>query len=192
VGQTMPIPMALGADSDQSVSEESVPDTPRFGALYERYRQPIHAYLRSRTNTDEDAADLTQQVFLRALEALPRYQHRQVAFSAWLFRIARNAAVDFHRRSHAALTWDLVPVGLQPIAQTNLEATVIHQESLIRLRELFLGLNPESRELLTLRFAGQLTAPEIASVVGAGEAATRKRLSRLLQRLKERYDAPTF
>ncbi|MGH2390181.1 MAG: RNA polymerase sigma factor [Chloroflexota bacterium] len=194
MGQTMPISTAPtpAALSDPGIPGETAPDVSRFGVLYERYRQPIHAYLRSRTSTDEDADDLTQQVFLRALEALPRYRPRQVAFSAWLFRIARNAAVDFHRRSHAAITWDLVPVGLQPIAQTNLEAAVIHQESLIRLRELFLGLKPESRELLTLRFVGQLTAPEIAAVVGAREAATRKRLTRLLQSLKERYDAPTF
>jgi RNA polymerase sigma-70 factor (ECF subfamily) len=194
MGQNLSILTAptLNALSDPCLLGETVPDASRFGVLYERYRQPIHAYLRSRTSTDEDAADLTQQVFLRALEALPRYRPRQVALSAWLFRIARNAAVDFHRRSHAAITWDLVPVGLQPIAQTNLEATIIHQESLVRLRELFLGLNPESRELLTLRFVGQLTAPEIAAVIGAREAATRKRLTRLLQSLKERYDAPIF
>jgi DNA-directed RNA polymerase specialized sigma24 family protein len=68
---------------------------------------------------------------------------------------------------------------------------MIEQESLARLRELFVALNVESRELLTLRFAGRLTAPEIATVIGASEAATRKRLTRLMQSLKERYDEPT-
>ncbi len=162
-----------------------------FGALYERYRERIYAYLRSRTTTEEDAADLTQQVFVQALDALPRYRAQQVTFGAWLFRIARNVAGDFHRRRKATVPWDLVPEALQRAAPADLVNRMIEQESLARLRELFVALNVESRELLTLRFAGRLTAPEIATVIGASEAATRKRLTRLMQSLKERYDEPT-
>ena len=166
-------------------------DPSSFGRLYSRYRQRIYAYLLSRTTTEEDAADLTQQVFVQALDALHRYHAGQATFAAWLFRIARNVAVDFHRRRRATTTWDLIPEALQPKSHADLPARLIEQESLARLRALFMALNPESRELLTLRFAGQLTAPEIASVIGVSEAATRKRLARLLQSLKERYDDST-
>jgi RNA polymerase sigma-70 factor (ECF subfamily) len=166
-------------------------DPAGFATLYERHRERIYAYLRSRTTSEEDAADLTQHVFAQAWAALAHYRAHQGTFGAWLFRIARNVAVDFHRRHRATVPWDLVPELLQPAAPEDLATRMIEQESLVRLRELFVALNAESRELLTLRFAGQLTAPEIATVLGASEAATRKRLTRLLQRLKERYDEPT-
>jgi RNA polymerase sigma-70 factor, ECF subfamily len=181
----------FAAANEASSTLDPTPDPEHFGALYERYRDRIHAYLRSRTTSEEDAADLTQQVFAQALGALPRYRARQLSFGAWLFRIARNVAVDFHRRRKATVPLDLVPEALQPAATEDTASRVLEEESLARLRELFIALNAESRELLTLRFVGQLTAPEIAAVLGISEAAIRKRLTRLLQSLKERYDEPT-
>ena len=183
---------AQRAPADEAaLAPDARPDPAHFGALYERYRERIYAYLRSRTTSEEDAADLTQHVFVQALDALPRYRAQQATFGAWLFRIARNVAVDFHRRRRATVPWDLVPEALQPTAPTDPATRLIEQESIARLRALFVALNAESRELLTLRFAGQLTAPEIAAVLGISEAAIRKRLTRLLQSLKERYDEPT-
>jgi RNA polymerase sigma factor (sigma-70 family) len=87
--------------------------------------------------------------------------------------------------------WDLVPEALQPTVTEDPAAAMVEQEAQARLRALLLALTPESRELLALRFVGQLTALEIATVIGASEAATRKRLARLLQSMKERYNAPT-
>jgi len=188
MAQTEAVPVAPADEAALVAQAQS--DSNRFGTLYERYRERIYAYLRSRTTSEEDAADLTQYVFVQALAALAHYRVHQVTFGAWLFRIARNVAVDFHRRRRATVPWDLVPEALQPAAPEDLATRLIEQESLARLRELFVALNTESRELLTLRFAGQLTAPEIATVIGASEAATRKRLTRLLQRMKERYDEP--
>ena len=74
-----------------------------FGTLYDRYLGRIYAYLRARSSNDEEAADLTQQVFLQALDALPRYREGRVPFAAWLFRIARNAAIDSHRRRRTSV-----------------------------------------------------------------------------------------
>jgi RNA polymerase sigma-70 factor (ECF subfamily) len=167
-------------------------DAAAFDQLYTCYRPRLYAYLRSRTATDDDAADLTQQVFLQALAALPRSRNEHATFAAWLFRIARNAAVDFHRRQHRATTTrSLLQRALRPATQQDeLTSRLIYQESLARLRVQYAALDPDSRELLRLRFAAQLTAPEIAHVLGVREAAVRKRLTRLLQRLKERYDEP--
>jgi RNA polymerase sigma-70 factor (ECF subfamily) len=69
-------------------------DIAAFEPLYLRYRERIYGYLRTRLKSDEDATDLTQQVFLQAMHAPPRYKSRGVPFAVWLFRIARNAAIN--------------------------------------------------------------------------------------------------
>src|SRR5712691_9291604 len=67
-----------------------------FGALYDRYVGRVYAYLRARTDGPDEAGDLTQHVFVQALDALPRYRGGGAAFAGWLFRIARNAASNVH------------------------------------------------------------------------------------------------
>jgi len=156
-----------------------------FDPLYERYIDRVYAYLRARTTTLEDAADLTQQVFMHALAALPRY--RDGSFAAWLFRIARNAAVDAHRRRRATVPWDLLPEALHPLAEDDAEAHLLAREARERVRFLVAALPPDKRELLALRYAARLSTAEIAAVIGKSEAATRQQLSRVLHALQEQY-----
>jgi len=81
-----------------------------------------------------------------------------------------------------------VPEALQPTAEQDLEMDVLRREALDRVRALIRTLDGDTRELLALRFAGRLTVGEIAAVIGKSEAATRKKLSRTIQGLKEHYD----
>lgn len=175
---------------DESALVEAAQDSPTaFGVLYHRYLNRIYAYLRARCANAEDAADLTQQVFLRALDALPSYRGtRDGAFAAWLFRIARNVAVDDHRRHHGTIAWDLLPEALQPAMEHDLAADLLRREASERLRHLFAQLDADTRELLLLRFAARLSIAELAAVVGKSEAATQKKLFRAIRALKERYD----
>lgn len=162
-------------------------DPAAFGVLYQRYLGPVYWYLRARTNSTEDADDLTQQVFLQALAALPRYRERGVPFAAWLFRIARNVATTFRYRQRRTVSWQAVPYVRTPCADQDPEAQALRHETLGQLGDLLAALDPEKRELLTLRFAAELTAREIAAVVGKSEAAVKKQLARTLQALKEQY-----
>lgn len=187
------ISAAHRAGADSVVSDETAlvqaaqADRAAFGPLYECYVDRIYAYLRARTGNAEDAADLTQQVFLQALDALPRYRSGSAPFAAWLFRIARNSAINFHRRHPNTITWDLVPEALQPIVEDDLVGRVVRQERFVRLRALFGALDPAARELLLLRFTAQLTIAEIAAVLGTSDGATKMRLRRALRALKEKY-----
>jgi len=162
-----------------------------FGPLYDRYVDRIYAYLWARTSSAEDAADLTQHVFVQALDALPRYRAGRVPFAAWLFRIARNAATDWRRRQHATVAWDLVPDALHPQASDEVEARVLRQEDLIRLRALLAALDAETREALILRFTAGLTLADVGAVIGKSEEATRKKIARALHTLKEQYHDDT-
>jgi RNA polymerase sigma-70 factor (ECF subfamily) len=165
-------------------------DPVAFGILYQRYLPRIYRYLRARSGSDEDAADLAQQVFLRALDAIPNYHERGLPFAAWLFRIARNLVID-GQRARRITTVDLHAVEHLTHAPGNHTPEVIylHEEELTQLRSLLASLEPSKRELLELRFAAELSTREIAAVVGKREAAVRKQISRTLHTLKEHYDA---
>lgn len=93
-------------DAEASLVRAAQADPRLFAALYQRYADRVYADLRARTSLPEDAADLTQQAFLQALDALPDYRPGRAPFAAWLFRIARNIAVDHHRRHRQTVTWD--------------------------------------------------------------------------------------
>lgn len=177
---------------DRDLVREALSDRQYFGALYERYRDRVYAYLRARTTTPEDASDLMQHVFLQALDHLPRYRGERDAFAAWLFRIARNAAVDFHRRSRDTIQWDHVPEGLLPTTSEELTGKLLYQDEIARLRQLVDRLDKDVQELLALRFAAQLSIKEIAVVLGKREATVKKRLDRTVSRLKEAFHDATY
>jgi len=164
-------------------------DVAQFTVLYHLYVERVHRYMLARTHSAEDAADLTQQVFLQALDALPRYRERGVPFGAWLFRIARNIVVDANRRPQQTTTWDDVPLVLEPSHAGDPEATALRGEALTQLRALLVQLDPSKRELLALRFAAGLSSRQIADVLGKREAAVKKQLTRIINTLKEQYHA---
>jgi RNA polymerase sigma-70 factor (ECF subfamily) len=181
--------LTLRADADDRSEEVALvraaqADPAAFGALYQYYFNRVYWYLRARTPTAEDAGDLTQQVFLNALEALPRYRVRGLPFAAWLFRIARNSASNFGRRQRPTLSWEQLPTASTDTAPDP-EELALHNDDLRHLGALLATLSPEKRDYLALRFAAGLTIPEIASVVGKREAAVRKQITRTLHTLKE-------
>lgn len=174
-------------DAEQALVERAKTSPAAFAVLYERYVMYVYHYLRTRSETDEDAKDLTQQVFLKAFAALPRYRARGVPFKAWLFQIASHLATDTYRRREKHVTWDLLPEAMHAFSEQNPETILIEHEAQARLRQLLLDLGTYNRELLALRFAAQLSSTEIAKVVGKSPAAVKKQLTRLLQTLKEAF-----
>lgn len=155
--------------------------------LYQRYLPQIYRYLRARTGNADDAADLTQQVFLKALAALPGYRPCGRPFITWLLRIARNAVADFYRRRRSTVAFELVPEAPWGAHQESPESIVLRREELALLQALYLRLDPAKQELLALRFAAGLSVPEIAAVIGKREAAVRKQLYRIVLQLKEQF-----
>ncbi|HEY7342870.1 MAG TPA: sigma-70 family RNA polymerase sigma factor [Ktedonobacterales bacterium] len=180
------------SSQDEPTDEDALVEAARhdpaaFAALYQRYFARVYRYLRIRLQLEEDTADLAQQVFLKALDALPRYQSRNAPFAAWLFAIARHALADRFRRS--PVTLPLEAAG-HVLADHEMEAAVLRRESIEQLTTLLGSLNSDARDLLALRFAAGLTTPEIAAILGKRPETVRKALSRLLQSLKEQYHAP--
>lgn len=158
-----------------------------FAALYERHLPDIYSYLLAHSGSEEDAADLAQQVFTKALGALPRYRQRGIPVSVWLFRIAHNVMVDYHRRKRPTVTWETLPESSHPASPDNVEAAVIGREDVERLVTVLARIEPEKRGLLALRFAAGLTIHEIATILDRRDAAVRSELRRLLRVLHEEF-----
>lgn len=176
-------------DEETRLIRAAQADITAFDALYDRYLPRVYRYARAHSADAHDATDLTQLVFLRALEALPRYQPRGVPFAVWLFRIARHAVIDAHRRQRPSVSWETLPEAQSPVASESLDQALIRQEEQGRLRDAISRLTGEQRELLALSVAAGLSAPEIALALGIRPDAVRKRLSRVIANLKERYHA---
>lgn len=181
-----------GDAADEALVRASQHDLTAFGALYARYQDRIYTYLRARTGQTEDAADLTQQVFVQALDALPRYRSQGLSIAAWLFRIARNAATDWQRRQRPTVPWDALPEAFQPCAPETADGGLLRREAVAPLYALLAGLDAQTREALVLRFTAQLTLAEIGAVLGKSEEATRKQITRALHALKEQYHDDTL
>src|SRR4051812_8533001 len=80
-------------------AKEGDPEAIRF--LYLRYADNVYGYVSSLLRDEHDAEDVTQQVFAKLLTSLSKYEQREVPFSAWILRVARNMAVDHMRQRRA-------------------------------------------------------------------------------------------
>ncbi|HEX2086798.1 MAG TPA: sigma-70 family RNA polymerase sigma factor [Solirubrobacteraceae bacterium] len=170
-------------DSARIVVRVQAGDRDAFSELYLRYFDGIYGYLRIALRDEHEAEDATQDVFLQAFRALPRYELRGQPPRRWLYRIARNVAIDRGRRVRA-LPQD--PAALE--ARTDAEpvdefdellsdaALVAHIERL-----------PEAqREVLFLRYAAGFEAPEIARMTRRSPAAVRQLHHRAIAELRRR------
>ncbi|HEV3311580.1 MAG TPA: sigma-70 family RNA polymerase sigma factor [Chloroflexota bacterium] len=175
-------------DTDRALVEAAQQDPSEFAGIYTRYARRVFLYVRSRVSTEEDAVDITQQVFVKSFQALPKYRPSAAPISAWLFRIARNACIDHQRRSRPATPIDAVAAVLRA-PDHGPEEEALRTEDVERLRRALSGLDVAKRDLLALRYAGNLRIKEIAKTTGRSEEATKKQLSRALKTLRQQYDA---
>ena len=141
-----------------------------FGELYRIYAPRIQRFIAFQIRDRVLAEDLTNQVFLRAMEAIERYEHRSIgAFNAWLFRIAKNVVVDNWRA-----TKDTIP--LEDAMQPASESLDSHFESIARgeeLRKALRHLTDDQRVVLSYRFGLGMSHAEVAEVMGRNEPAIR-------------------
>lgn len=146
-------------------------DAMAFGRIFDIYHRPIYRFIVARTHSPADAEDLTQLVFLKALEALPRYEARGIPFGGWLFRLARNAVIDHARtrREHA----DLDAVLERPGTEPEPESGILAREETEAIGQALAALTDEQREAIELRFFAGLSAREAAVVMGKQEGTVR-------------------
>jgi RNA polymerase sigma-70 factor, ECF subfamily len=156
--------------------------------LYERYFDRIYNYVYARLGRAEDAEDLAIDTMTRSLTRLDQFQDQGVAFSSWVYKIAHNATIDHYRR-HGKVTLVSLEQATLPQSADPSELAV-EQLSNEDLRIALRALTDEQQQVLILRFFQDLTAAQVAGImgksVGAVQALQHRALSSLERALQGR------
>ena len=159
-------------------------DTDALRYLYLRYADCVYGYVCSIVRDEHEAEDVTQHVFAKLPAALRRYEPRAAPFSAWILRVAYNAAID-HMRTRR-------PVPCEEVRSNDVVDDVSGRERFADLRLALAALPAEQRDVLVLRFLVGLTPREVAERIGRSEDAVhglqhrgRRSLRREMQRIEE-------
>ena len=167
-GRSLRIPTRRCAREQQERAVSAVGRAGRGDAdglsyLYRQFAPRVFAYVRRILANDYDAQDVTQQVFVKLATSLDKYDPQRADFSAWMLRMAHNAAVDHLRKHRLTLVTD--PVEVPP------EVDEPDPDNGRSLREAFGALSGAQRDVLLLREVVGLTPREVAKCLGKTQAA---------------------
>ena len=146
-------------------------DAEAFGDLYQRYLKLIYKYIYYRVGEQDEAEDLTETVFLKVWETLPRFRVEQASFKTWLYRIAHNLLVDRHRTRKTMVSLDSQPTLRDPTLLP--ENEVIREEEHEWISAAIAKLPPDYQQILVLRFIERLSHSEAAEIMERSVPAVR-------------------
>jgi RNA polymerase sigma-70 factor, ECF subfamily len=152
--------------------------------LYLIHFDRIYSYLHVSVGNRHDAEDLTTQTFLKMLEKIGSFKWRSAPFSAWLFRIAHNLAMDHFRSRRRWQPEEEVPEppGEEEPSAELVAMRTIGRESMLQLIE---RLSPEQQQVLTLKFVFNLPNAEVAAILDKTEGAIKSLQHRALVSLQK-------
>ena len=158
-------------------------DQDAFGELYDRHVVRVYRHIYYMVGSATEAEDLTAQTFLRAWEAIERYQVRGAPFVSWLLRIAHNLGVSYLRgkRESSELHDGIVDPKMRVDPESSFAQTA--DEELVR--EAILLLREEQRQVIILRFIEDLDYREVSEIIGKSVAAIRVIQHRALNSLRK-------
>ena len=146
----------------QAVARAKEGDREAVRYLYLQYADNVYGYVRSIVRDDFEAEDVTQQVFAKLMTAIGKYQERDVSFSAWIMRVARNVAVDHLRRRRA--------IPCEEVRELeHSEGEDASRNRSLMLKDALASLPAEQREVIVLRHLVGLSPGEIAGRLGRTE-----------------------
>jgi RNA polymerase sigma-70 factor (ECF subfamily) len=152
-----------------------------FAAFYDDNVWDVYGFFGYRVRSREQAEDLTQSTFEKALQAWERYDPERASPRTWLLAIARNLLIDHYRQDRSNLQEPIGDHEDGAAAAWTEELTLGIEPDLARALS---TLNGRERELIALRFGGDLNGPEIAEITGLTLANVQQILSRSLRRLR--------
>jgi RNA polymerase sigma-70 factor, ECF subfamily len=155
--------------------------------LYLIHFDRIYGYLHVSVGNRHDAEDLTTQTFLKMLESIGKFRWQSAPFSAWLFRIAHNLAMDHFRSTKRWQPEEEVPEP-PPDESTSAEAGALESIGQKSMLELIEDLSPEQQQVLTLKFVFNFANAEAATILGKTEGAIKSLQHRALVSLQKQLE----
>jgi RNA polymerase sigma-70 factor (ECF subfamily) len=161
-------------------------DAQALAEIYDRYAESIYRYLYRLVGDANLAEDLASEVFLKLLQVLGTSRAPREQLQGWLYRVARNQAVDWFRkqakRASITLNEELTPDGDSPVAR--LEQAQLHQD----LREAISKLTPDQQQVIVLRFGEGRKIREVGRLMGKSEGSIKLMQYRAMRRLRKLLD----
>ena len=158
----------------------------KLAGLFEEHYDRLGRYIYARIGNRAEAEDLASEVFLRALESLKTYQERGIPMLAWLYRIAHNLVVDYLRKTskYRVLPMEEAEIkdGSDPVSAA--ETSVETARAIKAMQE----LTQSQRDVIMLRFFGELTSQEVARILDKSEGAVREMQRAALEKLRQLMD----
>ncbi len=174
--------------SESEVIALAKDDAHYFGQLYQKYFDVIFRFIYKRLGGNvDDAGDLCQQTFIKAMANIHKYEDRGLSFSSWLYRIAQNEVNMFFRKQKNTYSVEIEERkvnGLLQEAQIEGYMSENEQEQLIQLLN---ELEQEQLDLVELRFFQEMSFKEIADIYNITEANAKMRVYRILEKLNKKW-----
>ena len=174
------------------IEQAAAGDSSAFEKLVLRYQNQVYNLALRMVSNETDAQDLAQEAFIRAWRALGSFQYSS-QFSTWLYRLTSNICIDFlraqKRHQLTSLTvllddesqqWDM------PDEQPLPESQAIAREEQRILSEAMAALEPEYRQVLTLRILNDCSYQQIGKILGIREGTVKSRISRAREQLRKK------
>lgn len=160
-------------------------DPERFAPLYAKYHEQIYRYIYQRMDDVDLAADITSQVFLKAMNNLHKYEFRGVPFGSWLYRIAKSELYQSFREQQAVRTVNIETVHLSEFIDSFCEEE--NEANKKRLFECIAKLKEEDVQLLEMRYFERRPFKEIAEILEVTENNAKVKCFRVLEKLKKLF-----
>lgn len=163
--------MTLSRAHEDELVERARTDADAFGELYDHYFGQIYRFAYSRLRDQDAAEEVTQEVFMKALRAMPRYRPSGHPFSAWLYQITSNAIADHYRQHRATSSLDAaveVVDPARPVAER-----VVESAEAQRVWAAIDSLPEQQRTAMTLKLGEDLKLAQIGAIMGKSEGAVK-------------------
>jgi RNA polymerase sigma-70 factor (ECF subfamily) len=155
----------------------------RFEVLYDRYYERIFGFIYQRLEDKELAFDTTSQVFLKAMQNLPKYEFKGVPFSSWLFRIAKSEVYQLFREQKAERTVNIDTVSLKGMVDEMAED--FYEPYFEILKNSVAELEEDDLQIVEMRFFEKRSFKEIGEILNITENHAKVKLYRILDKLRK-------
>ena len=171
---------------DEGLILKSQADPEAFRPLYEKYFKRIFLFVHHRVGDKALTADITSQVFLKALLNINKFSFRGLPFSAWLFRIALNECNDFFRKNKRYRLVTMEDEMVEHLYEELTSETRL-EDLRQRLPTILQKLSVSELQIIELRFFEQRPFKEVGQILGISETYAKVRVYRILEKMKKLF-----